>query len=217
MELIYRGGLTKDKEKDLSLERCELPNKYKKTGLIRSGRFFYSLPAYAVGKEEMAMYDRESAVRYAEKWWNKRNPAFPAFAVDCTNYVSQCLLAGGAPMRGGYADRKNGWWVGGGTWSFSWSVTHSLRWYLEGSKKGLKAVRKASAADLLPGDVIIYDFNGDGRMDHAAFVVSRQNGVPLVNAHTADSYHRHWSYTTSPAHTDGIRYYFFHIDENTSL
>lgn len=162
------------------------------------------------------MYNRVAAVHYAEQWWNKRNPAFPLFSVDCTSFVSQCLLAGGAPMRGG-PDRKAGWWIGGGTWSFSWSVAHSLRWYLEGSKNGLRAARKASALDLIPGDVIIYDFNGDGRMDHAAFVVTIQDEIPLVNAHTADSYHRHWSYTTSPAHTSGIRYYFFHISENISL
>lgn len=162
------------------------------------------------------MYNREAAVQYAQTWWNSRNPAFPSFAVDCTNFVSQCLRAGGAPMRG-YPNRENGWWIGGGTWSFSWSVAHSLRWYLEGSKSGLKATKKSSADQLLPGDVIIYDFDGDGRMDHAAIVVSNQGGVPLVNAHTANSRNRHWSYSTSPAHTSGIRYYFFHIHEDTSL
>ncbi len=162
------------------------------------------------------MYNREAAVRYAHQWWNSYNPAFPSFSVDCTNFVSQCLLAGGAPMRG-YPGRENGWWIRGGAWSFSWSVAHSLRWYLEGSRSGLKAARKQSPEMLLPGDVIIYDFTGDGRMDHAAIVVSKQNGIPLVNAHTANSRNRHWSYTTSTAYTAGIRYYFFHIDESTAL
>ena len=55
------------------------------------------------------MYNREAAVRYANKWWDSRNPAFPAFDVDCTNFISQCLLAGGAPMHG-YPNRE----VGGG-------------------------------------------------------------------------------------------------------
>ena len=56
------------------------------------------------------MYNRQAAVQYANLWWNRRNPAFPNFTVDCTNYISQCLLAGGAPMRGA-PNRGKGWWV----------------------------------------------------------------------------------------------------------
>ena len=62
----------------------------------------------------------------------------------CTNYVSQCLRAGGAPMWG-YPNREKGWWIQGGTWSLSWSTSHSLRWYLGTSKKGLTATRVVSA------------------------------------------------------------------------
>ena len=84
------------------------------------------------------MYDREAAVWYADRWWNDRNPEYPVFDVDCTNYVSQCLRAGGAPMHGA-PNREFGWWIQGSTWSFSWSVSHSLRWYLASSKRGLTA------------------------------------------------------------------------------
>ena len=129
------------------------------------------------------MYDREAAVRYANKWWNDYNPAYPKFDVDCTNYVSQCLRAGGAPMWG-YPNREKGWWIQGGTWSFSWSTSHSLRWYLGTSKKGLTATRVASADLLEPGDVISYDFQNDGRFDHSTIVTAKVGGVPLVNAHT---------------------------------
>src|SRR5699024_961161 len=83
-------------------------------------------------------YDRREAVRYAEHWWNSYNPAFEAFDVDCTNYISQCLLAGGAPMRGA-PDKGSGWWYQNNDWSFSWTVAHSMRWYLSGSTQGLQA------------------------------------------------------------------------------
>ena len=64
------------------------------------------------------LYDRLAAVRYADKWWNSYNPAYPKFEVDdCTNYVSQCLRAGGAPMWG-YPNREKGWWIGGGNMEF---------------------------------------------------------------------------------------------------
>lgn len=43
-------------------------------------------------------YDRERAVEYAKKWALSRNPLFFDFTGgggNCTNFVSQCLLAGG--------------------------------------------------------------------------------------------------------------------------
>lgn len=176
-----------------------------------------SLPKFAEedvpihGKQERFTYDRLAAVKYAEHWWNSYNPAYRKFDVDCTNYISQCLRAGGAPMRG-MPDRGKGWWYQGNNWSFSWAVAHSLRWYLSGSTQGLQGKEVASAADLYPGDVICYDFQGDGRWDHNTIVVTKDaNGMPLVNAHTDNSRHRYWSYEDSTAWTPQIQYKFFQI------
>ncbi|MGE6487231.1 amidase domain-containing protein [Paenisporosarcina sp. NPDC076898] len=160
------------------------------------------------------MYNRQAAVDYANRWWDSNNPAFPVFDVDCTNYISQCLLAGGAPMRS-YPNRNKGWWVRGGTWSFSWSTSHALRWYLDTSTTGLQAVKVANASDLKLGDVISYDFQGDGRFDHTTIVTGfNEIGEPLVNAHTVSARQRDWRYTTSPAYTDDARYIFFHIKDS---
>lgn len=156
-------------------------------------------------------YDRLAAVQYAERWWNDYNPEFETFTVDCTNYVSQCLYAGGAPMHGA-PDRSAGWWYQSGQWSYSWSVAHSLRWYLSGSTTGLVGREVESAGDLSPGDVICYDFEGDGRYDHTTIVVSKDaEGMPLVNAHTDNSRHRYWSYEDSTAWTPDMQYKFFQI------
>ncbi|MGE8037578.1 amidase domain-containing protein [Lysinibacillus sp. NPDC093692] len=159
------------------------------------------------------MYNRQAAVQYANLWWNRRNPAFPNFTVDCTNYISQCLLAGGAPMRGA-PNRGKGWWLQHGNWSFSWSVAHSLRWYLEGSTTGLKGRRVQSAEELELGDIIFYDFQGDGRVDHSVIVTSIQNGIPYVNAHTSDSINRSYFYEDSTAYTPSMTYYYIHIDDS---
>ncbi len=158
----------------------------------------------------MAVYNRSAAVAYAHTWWNRANPAFPHFPVDCTNFISQCLLAGGAKMAG-YPNRSSGWWLRGGTWSFSWSVAHSLRWFLETSKQGLRAKRVHSPAELKPGDVIFYDFKGDGRVDHSTIVTSMRGGIPHVNAHTSNSVNRPYHYRDSPAYTAKTVYYFYHI------
>ncbi|GGF16810.1 hypothetical protein GCM10010954_14340 [Halobacillus andaensis] len=158
-------------------------------------------------------YNRREAVRYAEEWWDSYNPAYKHFDVDCTNYISQCLRAGGAPMWG-QPNRGKGWWYGSknNNWSYSWSVAHSLRWYLSGARKGLAASEAAEAHQLSPGDIICYDFQGDGRFDHTTIVVNKDSqGEPLVNAHTTNSRQRYWKYTDSTAYTPNIQYKFFRI------
>src|SRR5690625_2349162 len=84
-------------------------------------------------------YNRDAVVQYAHQWWNSYNPEFPVFEVDCTNYVSQCVYAGGASMRGAPA-KESGWWCTSNSWSLSWSVSHSLYWFLKGSTTGLRSI-----------------------------------------------------------------------------
>lgn len=79
-------------------------------------------------------YRREDAVLYADRWWDGFNPEFAAFEVDCTNYISQSLFAGGAPIN--YTGkRESGWWYKGyvgdkEAWSYSWSVANALERFL---------------------------------------------------------------------------------------
>lgn len=156
-------------------------------------------------------YQRLQAVRYADQWWNSYNPDYRTFDVDCTNYVSQCLRAGGAPMTGS-PERTKGWWFGWKQWSFSWSVAHALRWYLSGATTGLRAKEMSSANELTPGDVICYDFEGDGHWNHNTIVTAKDaNGMPLVNAHTVNRRRHYWSYEDSTAWTPKIQYKFFRI------
>ncbi|WP_071396083.1 amidase domain-containing protein [Bacillus tuaregi] len=156
-------------------------------------------------------YDRLKAVQYAERWWNDFNPAYKKFDVDCTNYISQCLHAGGAQMRG-YPNRSSGWWMQNQNWSYSWTVANSLRWFLPNSKVGLRAQEVSSPDQLLLGDVICYDFEGDGRFNHTTIVTGRDaEGMPLVNAHTFNSRMRYWAYEDSTAYTPNIKYKFLSI------
>jgi hypothetical protein len=159
-------------------------------------------------------YDRRSAVRYAELWWNQRNPEYPLIENDCTNFVSQCLHAGAVPMWGRPV-RSRGWWHERTNWSFSWAVANSLRWYLSRSGNMIGATEKERADQLVPGDVICYDFDGDGHWNHNTMVTALDlSGQPLVNAHTYNTRNRYWSYTDSPAWTPNIKYKFFHIEDD---
>lgn len=160
-------------------------------------------------------YNREKAVAYANRWWDSYNPAFVSFPTDdCTNYISQCLLAGGAPMTGA-GNRAKGWWYRYGknpSWSYSWAVAHSLKNYLGSAKTGLRGVRVNSPFELQIGDVICYDFDGDGRWQHNSIVVAHDAaGAPLINTHTYSRFQQPWDLTSSPAATDRMQYVFYRI------
>jgi hypothetical protein len=156
-------------------------------------------------------YNRMKAVQYAENWWNTYNTKYKKFENDCTNFISQCMHEGGAPLYG-MPNRSKGWWYTSNNWSYSWSVANALMWFLASSEKGLKAKEVSSADQLIPGDVICYDFDGDGNWQHNTIVVAKDtNNMPLVNAHTTNSRMRYWEYKDSHAWTPKVKYKFFHI------
>lgn len=162
-----------------------------------------------------APYRREDAVLYADRWWDSSNPEFASFEVDCTNYISQCLFAGGAPIN--YTGkRESGWWykgyVGGKeAWSYSWAVANALERYLSNGGNGVaELVSRPEQLEL--GDVIIYDWDGNGAYQHSTIVTAFDaGGMPLVNAHTVPSKHRYWDYRDSYAWSDSTVYRFLHI------
>jgi hypothetical protein len=160
---------------------------------------------------ENRYYNRLKAVQYAERWWNSYNPAYMKFENDCTNFISQCLHQGGAPMRG-YPTRGQGWWMKGKSYSYSWATANALKVYFDLSKLGLRAERVSSPEQLSLGDVICYDFEGDGRFNHNTIVTGKDAfGMPLVNAHTYNSRQRYWAYEDSSAYTPNIKYRFYTI------
>jgi len=165
-------------------------------------------------------YRREAAVAYAERWWNEPNGSYENFDVNCTNYVSQCIFAGGAPMN--YTGRReSGWWYKGRAngqehWSYSWAVANALQHLLtQPHSVGLRATAVGSANELQLGDVICYDWDGNGRFQHNTIVTAfTPDGMPLVNANTVSSRHRYWDYRDSYAWTEQTRYRFFHITDD---
>ncbi|MEI7025888.1 amidase domain-containing protein [Paenibacillus sp. y28] len=169
-------------------------------------------------KSKKAYYDRDAACRYADAYWNHANPAYQEFPSDCTNYVSQCLYAGGAPMNN-TGRRETGWWYEGKSgskelWSYSWSVSHSLQSFLKRSTIGLRADEVSSPLELSPGDVICYDWNGDGGFEHSVIVTDLDaDGFPLVNARTVSSRRRFWDYRDSYAWTPKTVYRFLRISD----
>ncbi|WP_167555474.1 amidase domain-containing protein [Gottfriedia acidiceleris] len=162
-------------------------------------------------------YNRFNAVKYAETWWDGHNKEYPLYANDCTNFISQCLRAGGVRMVGMPKPGTGWWYKNHSNSSYSWRVAHALRRFLPSPKTGIKAEEVPSPNHLTLGDIIVYDFEGDGVWNHCTIVVAKdENGEPLVNAHTVNSRKRYWSYYDSSAFTENIKYKFFHIVDGFS-
>ncbi|MDS1029006.1 amidase domain-containing protein [Bacillota bacterium LX-D] len=144
-------------------------------------------------------YNRQKAVEYALTYALSPNPQYQYISVDCSNFISQCLRAGSAPMV--YGTSRPWWYNNMGTantdddrWSVSWAVAHSLYWCLKVRGKtnfwGLRGIEVSNLAELELGDIIQYE-GEDGVIYHSAIVTdfTTENGskVPLITQHTYDA------------------------------
>ena len=141
-------------------------------GAIRTS----SLKTYGDGRYT---YSPDKAIAYADKWATSRNPNYRQYpGVDCCNFVSQCLYAGGMP--------KNSEWFPA---SYAWINC-------SGAISNFKKYGKFMAAtdsNVLRGNPVYYDWNSNGVYDHTAICVGRNSaGTPIIDAHTGDHYHVTW-------------------------
>ena len=161
-------------------------------------------------------YDRMRAVEYARRYAFSRNPLFYNFTGiggDCTNFVSQALLAGSCVMN--YTP-EFGWYYRGSSdrapaWTgveFFWEyMTRVPRFVQAGGNTGPFG-REASAAELQVGDVIQLA-NSEGDFYHTLLVTGFSGDTPLVAAHSIDTLDRplsDYNYTTLRyLHIIGVR------------
>lgn len=103
------------------------------------------------------MYNREKATQYAKNYAFNYNPNFYDFSTvggDCTNFVSQCLLAGGIEMDYSF----DGWFYKSSeNRSPSWASVEDL-WNYGLKNRNLK-LKKIDIQDLEVGDIVqFYDY-----------------------------------------------------------
>jgi hypothetical protein len=163
-------------------------------------------------------YNRSAVVTYADKWTSESdvtgvshngaryNPAYYDYASnggpgDCTPYASQCVRAGGYPfLKGWFYDFGNPFAA-----SPSWYNNNPQRTYLN-----LRYIDKVSSVtDLKKGDLIYYDWDANGYLDHTAVYVGIYNGVRCIDAHTSDHRHHSWKLGGS-----GTKYHFYSVRDS---
>ncbi len=161
-------------------------------------------------------YDRERAVLYAETWALSRNPLFLNFAGrggDCTNFTSQCLLAGSCTMDftpdfGWYYisvnDRAPAWTSVDFFYDF---LTEQPAFASENGGLGPYG-REVGIEELELGDFIQLR-NSMGEYYHTLIVTGFEPNDILICAHTDDALNRRlstYNYTSFRLlHVDGVR------------
>jgi hypothetical protein len=153
------------------------------------------------------IYDRKNVVNYALNYGKHPNPSYTYFhGNDCTNFVSQCLHAGGVQN---HFHPTHPWWYKNGKASICWSVAASLYWYIkictEQNDFGIKAQTisikgdtnyNSSISEVLEvGDLIQYR-NDENRIQHTAIISGFSLGSyglePLICQHTFEAVNIPW-------------------------
>ena len=153
-------------------------------------------------------YDRQSACEYALKWALNFNPNFYNFEEiggDCTNYISQCLLNGGAVMN---YNQNNGWfYINSYKRSPSWTSVKFLQEFLLTNKQKGPFGHIVPLSQIQVGDIIQLKQN-PLNFNHSVIVTKIQNNEIYVCAHTNNALNKSLSsyfyLNILPIHIDGI-------------
>lgn len=161
-------------------------------------------------------YDAAAAVAYSYQYVSERNPAYADFDSNCTNYISQCLVAGGKRMdeaippkqnvRVTYHNQKDRWFsdsieTNPARWkefsiSTSFCRTEAFVAYWT-KQRGMVLTTYFNAMDGLMqlyeraevGDIIVL-YNEAGDIVHLCLIAVCENDRILLNANTVDYHER---------------------------
>ncbi len=142
-------------------------------------------------------YNRSYAVEYARKWALSRNPLFPDFTGrggNCTNFVSQCLLAGCSVMD---FTPTFGWYFRTlDDRAPSWTGVAELYGFLTGSgdftgmeTEGPFAAEARNRRQIEVGDVVQLA-NSEGNFYHTLIISAFSGSEVLVCGHSDDALDR---------------------------
>ncbi|MFB9236309.1 amidase domain-containing protein [Plantactinospora siamensis] len=133
-------------------------------------------------------YDYTAMVNYARAWATGRNPAYPSYSDDCTNFASQVMRAGGWQTVGSWPfssrSSNSNWWYGSyaSTSSYTWGGAENWYWFATGSGRTYIIYMY----DMGSGDVLQYDYDFDGNISHTQVCTGRDSTGPLMTQHGSD-------------------------------
>ncbi len=161
-------------------------------------------------------YRRERAVEYARRWALSRNPLFIDFTGiggNCTNFVSQAILAGSCTMN--YTPDFGWYYISENNRAPAWSSVEYFYDFITGAEAFAEQNggvgpfgREVPREEAIVGDVIQYA-NADGDWYHTVIITDIRDEEIYVSAQTNDALNRPLSsYDFAEArflHIEGVR------------
>lgn len=127
-------------------------------------------------------YNRELAVQYAMQWALGRNPKyfdFEKIGGDCTNFVSQSLLAGKCAMN---YTKTHGWYYSNpNNKSPSWTGVSFLYNFLINNKILGPFAVQADMNSIEVGDIVQINFEEDAFYDHSLIITIIKHPISMQN------------------------------------
>lgn len=153
----------------------------------------YHKSSIEITKDDSRKLNRGKMKLYQIDNWNKRPRQWGNFddmGGDCTNYASQVVYAGGAPMITG--GEYKWYYYGYGNRHPSWTGVEQFFSYLTKNKAdGVHGYELLSVNELKTGDIIQMDLDGDGIFNHTS-VVYNPTGykgiLPTITSHSLDRF-----------------------------
>ncbi|MBQ6932727.1 MAG: amidase domain-containing protein, partial [Clostridia bacterium] len=115
-------------------------------------------------------YNRDKALAYAKRWALDRNPLFFSFngiGGDCTNFVSQCIFAGGCVMN--YTPTYGWYYISSSDRTPSWSGVQFFYDFMVNNKEQGPFATEVTADRIERGDIIQLG-NEEGLFYHSLIV-----------------------------------------------
>lgn len=133
------------------------------------------------------LYTRLAAVNYAVRWALSRNPAFENFSGqghggDCTNFISQCLYAGGWTMNDWGKYEGLSWYYHRPECSKSWASADHFASFLERSGRG----QRCTVNELTFGDLVSEEEPPHG-IRHWMMVTGVNGQTCFLSYHSTDT------------------------------
>ena len=142
-------------------------------------------------------YDRERAVQYALRWALDRNPLFVDFTGiggNCTNFVSQAILAGSCTMN--YTPDFGWYYINANERAPAWSGVEAFYDFITGAPVFLQAnggvgpyAMEVPRESVQLGDVVQYA-NREEDWYHTVMITGRDGEELLVSAQSDDARNR---------------------------
>jgi len=178
-------------------------------------------------------YDRNGAVDYAYDHANNYNPDYPRYDIgsgalpwgDCQNFVSQAIYEEGnasmyipSPFPDPSPNGQSGWYLLNDMQrATDWNWVNGFYDFVTDPNpnvtEGPVGHKVDYLNDIMLGDVIQYDWTGDGTWDHSVIVVEIIGTDVYVATHTPDDI-RHYT-AFSPSYNPNLtQMRFIHIDQS---